>query len=183
MANVRVDVADALAGLQRVRIDQIPFATAKALTNTAQAAMTAVRAKLPSQFRLRNTWTVQGVRFEMATKTRPVAKVTFDRYYMYLQEVGGVKIGKRNYIAVPIDPALRNRIPANMRPRVLLAGADLSLLTAGKGQGMTKRITANYNAGFLIKSGSHLYIAIRTARATKKLLHGQRDTNIRILYT
>jgi hypothetical protein len=184
MANVRVDIAAAVSGLQRVRVDQIPFATAKALTNTAQAAMTAVRAKLPSQFRLRNVWTAQGVRFQMATRSNPVAAVTFDRYYMYLQEVGGVKIGKRTMIAIPLDPALRRRIPSNMRPRVLLGQSDIgSMLASIKSQSRRNSITRTYNTGFLINSKGKVYIAIRTGRSMRKgMLRGQYDPNLRILY-
>jgi hypothetical protein len=182
---IKVNIAAAMAGLQRVRQDQIPFATAKALTNVAQAARDAVKIKLPSQFRLRNEWTERGVEATMATKANPVALVTLNRYYMYLQEQGGVKIAKRNYIAVPLDPQLRNRIPSNMRPRVLLAQTDLQGMVSGlKSQARIRAISKTYNAGFLIKSGSRLYIAIRTGTATarKRMLRGQRDPNVKILY-
>ncbi len=183
--SIKVDISGALASLTRFRQDQIPFATAKALTNTAQAARDAVRAKLPSQFRLRNDWTERGVTAEMATKTRPVAFVVFDRWYMYWQEVGRVRIARRNYIAVPLDPQLRQRIPSNMRPRVLLAQADLQGMVSGlKSQGRIRAITRTYNTGFLIKSGGKLYVAIRTGTATarKRMLRGQHDPNVRILY-
>lgn len=179
---VKVDIAGALSGLNSIREDQIPFATAKALTNTAQAAMNAVRTKLPAQFRIRNAWTAQGVRFTLATKANPVAFVNFDRYYMYLQEQGGVKVGKKSMIAVPLDPALRQRIPSNMRPRVLLAQSDLQGMTAGlKSQSRIRALTKTYNTGFIIKSHNRLYIAIRTAREVR-LLKGQHDASVRILY-
>ena len=182
--SIRVDISGALAMLQRVQTTQIPFATTLALTRTAQAAVAAVRAKLPSQFRLRTGYTAQGVGFTMATKTNPVAQVTFDRWYMYLQEVGGIRIGQRSLIAIPLDPALRRSIPTNMRPKVLLAQCDLGGMTSSlKSQSRIRAITGSYNTGFLIKSGGKLYIAIRTGRSMKKgLLKGQRDPNVRILY-
>jgi hypothetical protein len=184
ISSIRVVISGALAQLKAAREDQIPFATAKALTNTAQAARDAVRQKLPSQFHLRNSYTEQGVQATMATKTNLTAWVTFDRRYMYWQEVGGVKIARVNYIAVPLDPQLRQRIPTNMRPRVLLAQADLEGMLAGyKSQSRIRAISKTYNSGFLIKSGGKIYIAIRTGRATRKsMLKGQRDPNVRILY-
>ena len=182
--SIKVDISGALAQLQRVRNDQIPFATALALTRTAQSARDAVKSKLPSQFRLRNTWTEQGVKAIMATKGNPVAYVNFARYYMLLQEYGGLKIGRVNYIAVPLDPALRNRIPTNMRPKVLLAQQDLQATVSGfKSQARIRAISKTYNTGFLINSGGKLFIAIRTGRSMKKgMLRGQRDPHVRILY-
>ena len=184
MIAIKVDISGALAQLQRARQDQIPFASVKALTNTAQAAVKAVRAKLPAQFRLRNAYTAQGVGWTMATKTNQTAWVNFERYYMYLQEVGGVRVGRQSMIAIPLDPALRVRIPSNMRPRVLLAQVDLQgTLAPFKSQSRRNAITKTYNTGFLIKSGGKLYIAIHTGRAMRKgMLRGQRDPNVRILY-
>ena len=180
---IKVDIESALAGLQRVRNDQIPFATAKALTLTAKAAVDALRAKLPSQFKLRNAWTERGIAYIMATKANLTSWVTFERWYMYLQEVGGVRVGRRRYIAVPIDPKLRQNIPANMRPKVLLAQVDMQGMM-GRSKSRNFAIAASYNKGFILKANGQLYIATRMGRATakKRRLRGQHDPDLHILY-
>jgi hypothetical protein len=48
--------------------DQIPYASAVALTRTAQEAQKAVRANLPKKFIIRNNWTQKGIRMQSAKK-------------------------------------------------------------------------------------------------------------------
>jgi hypothetical protein len=180
---IKVDIAGALAGLRTIREDQIPFATAHALTLTAKYAADQVKAKLPAQFRLRNTWTERGIGILMATKTNLTAWVTFERWYMYWQEAGGVRVGRRQYIAVPLDPKLRQNVPANMRPKVLLAQTNLTAMY-GKSQIRNYAIAASYNKGFILKANGKLYIATRMGKTTakKRRLLGQHDPDLHILY-
>jgi hypothetical protein len=174
---VLVDVVSAQRSLVNVRVDQLPYATALALTRTARDAMYAVRDKLPSQFTLRNAWTQRGVQFKQATKGNLSALVYFDRDYMYLQEMGGIKTPTRSaHIAVPLDPDLRNRtIPRSMRPRYILGNDLQGLLQSAsyKGKAARKKRIASFGKGFILQTKGKLFIALRT---------GQGQNDIRILY-
>lgn len=182
---VRVDISGALRQLKAAREDQIPFATARALTLTAKYAAEQVKAKLPAQFRLRNTFTAQGIGWVMATKQNLTSWVRFERWYMAWQEYGGIRVGKRRYIAIPIDAKLRQSIPTNMRPKVLLAQTNLqSMISHVKSKSRAYAMAASYNKGFILKANGQLYIATRMGRSTakKRRLKGQHDPDLHILY-
>jgi hypothetical protein len=185
MIAIKVDISGALRQLKVAREDQIPFACARALTLTAKYAADAVKAKLPAQFRLRSAFTAQGIGFVMATKQNLTSWVNFERWYMLLQEYGGIRVGKRQYIAIPIDPRLRQSIPTNMRPKVLLAQSNLqTMLSTVKSKSRAYAMAASYNKGFILKANGQLYIATRMGRsiAKKRRLRGQHDPDLKILY-
>lgn len=107
---------------------QIPFATARALTWTAQDGQREVRRELPHHFVLRNRFLEQSVGITAATKLKWTSVVGFrtssnrSTDFMNLQQDGGLKTPKRRVIAVPVN-ARRNKkqlIPKGQKPKAVL---------------------------------------------------------------
>jgi len=122
---------------------QIPFATAVALTRTAQDARTYIagdasnRGRLEKYFELRGNRVAKGIRIERAKKTdwpNPVAKVGTVDDFIALQITGGEKKPQKgaSHIAVPTKLVDRRRtaagsIPKALKPRTLRDRADVYL--------------------------------------------------------
>lgn len=126
-------------------VKQIPFATALALTRTAQDIQSEVRRGLPQRFTLRNDWVRKGIRIERAEKRNLQAKVYTKDDFMVLQETGGSKTpidGKS--IAVPEGIADRARkITRSMRPRAMMDDKrKVFRATIGGIDGLWRRVVA-----------------------------------------
>jgi hypothetical protein len=107
--SVTSDVQSTIRQLN-VRRDQQPFATALALTRTAQDAQAEIRRQLPSRFTIRTPWVAKGVRYKPANKQNLTAVVYDVDPFMRIQETGGEKVSIRkrvfdygDYLAIPID--------------------------------------------------------------------------------
>lgn len=106
----------------------LPFASALALTRTAQAAQSAVRKDLPNKFTVRRSWIVQGIQITPASKSDwPALKAVVGSRdeFMVLQETGGTRkgLGGRR-IAIPTKAARPNPravLARSKRPGALLA--------------------------------------------------------------
>ena len=96
---------------------QIRYASAVALTKTAQDAQQEVRKQLPSRFIMRSHWVPKGIRTRMATKTNLESKVRVIDDFMALQELGG-----EGESSVPIGarPKPTSRTPPSKWPGALL---------------------------------------------------------------
>lgn len=122
---------------------QLPFATARALTWTVKDAQPVVRNKMGSQFTLRNRFTQQEVRFTAAKKTNLSAEIgSSDRTgYMQRQQTGGVKTPRGRHIAIPVN-ARRGKtgiIRKANRPSALLEKPGTFIAQVGKTYGIWKR--------------------------------------------
>lgn len=73
--DVRADIKQAVKALEGLRKDQIPFATAYALTKTAQEAKKNIEADIRRVFDRPTPYTQKGVWIKAATKARLFAKV------------------------------------------------------------------------------------------------------------
>lgn len=96
--SVRVDVKNAIKGLNALQQRQIPFATAKTLTDLAKDVQDAVPERLERDFEKPRQFTKRGTFRRSATKTRLEALVGFkDRQAAYLlpQIVGGKRETKK----------------------------------------------------------------------------------------
>ena len=84
--------------------DQIPFATALALTRTAQDVQSALKARLAEHFTIRSNWVAGSIRYRPAKKgINPVAYVGTVYEPMADQVEGGTKTGKGGKdVAVPV---------------------------------------------------------------------------------
>ncbi|ABK45251.1 conserved hypothetical protein [Magnetococcus marinus MC-1] len=70
---------------------QVRYATALALTRTAQDAQAEVRRRLPERFTIRTGWVAKGIRVKPAKKNDLQASVRVLDPFMALQETGGAK--------------------------------------------------------------------------------------------
>ncbi len=75
--SVKSDLEDTVSQWARIAGDQMPFATAVALTRTAKAAKEEVERQLPSLIDRPTPYTMRGFRLYPATKTKLLAEVDF----------------------------------------------------------------------------------------------------------
>lgn len=137
----RSTIERASANLTNLDRKQLPFASALAITRTAQDAQTKVQRNLPRRFVIRNKWVSGGIRIKPGIKTsarRSVIVYSRDDY-MVLQEEGGVKTPTGKMLAVPaggVPRTARGIIRKRDRPRNVLEryGVFIAPLTAGAGK-------------------------------------------------
>jgi hypothetical protein len=124
--SMKADIAEARKFLTVIQRDQLPFATAKALTATAFNGREKAQADMALQLDRPTPFTVRGVQVERAIKERePTAAVFIEqkRYaYLRYQIEGGVRRPKRR--ALLIGMGARNRYGntprfRNLRSRLL----------------------------------------------------------------
>lgn len=136
---VKVDFSKLVTGFK-----QVPFATALALTRTAQDAQFEVRRQLPSRFIIRNSWISQGIRITPATKSTLESAVYSKDDFMVRQETGGTKTPiSGSSIAVPeaVRTNKRGIVTAANRPRALLNKPRTFIATIGGVRGIWQRTT------------------------------------------
>jgi hypothetical protein len=111
--SIQSDIDKAVQRLQAVCAPgQLQFAVAKALTATAREVQAEVRAQMPRRFTLRRDWVVKGIMTRQATK-RDLEAIVYSRdKFMNLQEYGGAKDPRGNYLAVPTS--MVRRTPRDM---------------------------------------------------------------------
>lgn len=127
--SVKVDIDRAtqwLTGLQR---EQIPFAVAKALTQTAKDAQAELQAQLPVHLDKPVPFTNRAFAIEPATKSRPTAAVFIKEAqwkYLQYQVKGGTRLPKNKALVEPVNVALNQygNMPRN-KVRALLARKDV----------------------------------------------------------
>lgn len=137
---ITVDVKTNLKPLSTV-FKQFPFATALALTRTAQDVQVEERRDLPRKFTLRNNWVSQGIRIKAATKSDLQAVVYQRDDFMALQETGGTKSPHGRSIAIPkaVRTNKRGIVPTGRYPRPLLDKPGVFLATIGTIRGIWER--------------------------------------------
>ena len=110
MVKIQFDSHELQTWLSNVQQKQMPYATARALTDTAQDIKTAAIDSAKKNFTLRNNWVVKGIRINRAEKKdwpNIKAEIGSKDNFMKLQEEGGVK--KKNAIprgARPVKTAI-----------------------------------------------------------------------------
>lgn len=72
---VKDNLRDVLRSMDKIRMDQVPFATAKALTKTAQATKLAIVAEMENVFDRPTRWTLNSLYVKPATKRVLAARV------------------------------------------------------------------------------------------------------------
>jgi hypothetical protein len=100
---------------------QVPFATAKALTQTAKAAAASTKRELPSIFDKPTPFTMNSIGVQPATKSKPEARVFIkatQAEYLERQETGGTRTPKK--VALVIPQAAKRNAYGNL-PRKALA--------------------------------------------------------------
>jgi hypothetical protein len=151
MPGLVCDVSQVLKAQDDLVTSQLPFATARALTLTAQDAQTAIRAGMPSHFTIRNAWSQRGIIVKPASKDvipyRSAVMVGDMWNYLFLQESGGEKTPTASmHIAVPEDirSSPSQILRRSMRPKALLARKDVFIKDLGGGnQAIYQRLSGN----------------------------------------
>ena len=100
--DVRADLREALSKLENLRKDQIPFATAYALTQTAKDGQAAVVREMRSVFSNPTPYTLAGLFIKPATKSKLISTVKFKD-----QAFKGVPADR--YITVQVEGGARRR--------------------------------------------------------------------------
>lgn len=154
MAAITIDLqlSPALQALSDLKRKQLPFATAVALTKTAQAAQKTIRAQLPDRFTIRSPFVERGVRIEAATKAKQEAAVLWrapggsDRRgfakYLARQEVGGVTDPRGRYTALPrkVKRGAKGLIGKANRPSALLKRKTVFIDENGRNAAIYQRV-------------------------------------------
>jgi hypothetical protein len=118
---VTLDTKPVIAAVRGIADRQIPFATALALTRTAQDVQAEIRRQMPQRFTVRNAWIQKGVIIRKATKQDLTALVIDRDDFMTLQETGGIKVPRGRSVAVPQAVRVNKRgiVPRAQRPSAL----------------------------------------------------------------
>ena len=147
--DIRADVKELTKSLNRIQRKQIPFATSKALNNTAFDVRKSLQDGLDIHLDRPTPYTKRGVQVEKSTKKNLVAKVGFrsrtfgkgqgtitQAEYMKLQIKGGLRTPKGNAIPVPIVKNLKlNKYGALTRNKVKNALRNEDKFFSGKPKG------------------------------------------------
>jgi hypothetical protein len=107
--DVRHNFAAVAQWLERSVQPQVPFATAKALTDTAREAAKAVTDQLPTVFDRPVPFTLRAIGWERATKASLTARVFIrptQLKYLALEVTGGTRTPPKRALLMPVDIGL-----------------------------------------------------------------------------
>jgi hypothetical protein len=172
------DVSQVLKAQDDLVNKQLPFATARALTLTAQDAQTAIRAGMPSKFTIRNTWSQRGIIVKPADKNvipaRSAVMVGDMWNYLFMQESGGEKTPTSSqHIAVPEDirSSPSQILRSQLRPKALLARKDVFIKDLGGGnQAIYQRLSgARLKLLYILTPETHIKPRLGLAETALKI--------------
>lgn len=116
MLSITVDTRALTRDLGAFARSQVPFATARALTDAANDARTEAKAALPKDFNIRTGWVAKGFRVERATKAHLAARLYHLDPFMGRQMHGGEKDGRDGSgVAIPAKDGFPSA-PKRSRP-------------------------------------------------------------------
>jgi len=105
---------------------QIRYATAVTLTRSAEHAQESLLSRTRDVFTIRKNWVTPGYMYGINRKTARTDDLNAEVYtrapWMLLQEEGGIKLPKKQYLAVPQEGVRRTKkdlIPSSEKPRAL----------------------------------------------------------------
>jgi hypothetical protein len=124
--NVTLHGLEAFIGKIRNLPKQIRYATAVTLTRSGEHAQQAIISRTRDVFTIRKNWLTPGYRYGINRKTARADDLTAEVYtrapWMLRHEEGGLKLPKKEYLAVPQPGVRRTKkdlIPAGQRPKAL----------------------------------------------------------------
>lgn len=144
------------------------------VTKTAKEAQAAVVADIQAKFKNRKAWYAQqspiGIKIKAATAEKPTAEVYTLASFGPLQEKGGRKLPfNSTHLAMPANSgplANMRSIPAELRPRALIASGKGFIVTSDRGTQMI--VMHNYREKGKHSGISIMYILIKKADIKKK---------------
>jgi hypothetical protein len=186
---IKVDISAAMAGLQQIQRNQIPYAASRAINDCADAAVRDLVSWVQKVFNFRGrsaAWTrYKWFHSRWSNKQNLVAYVEGLLDYLLLHEKGGIKLPHKGpHLAVPLGTLRTMRIPKMLRPRFVL-GRDLQALLGSaslKGKGSRKKQIAQFGKGFLLQLGSKTFIGMRTTMDVGVAATSPRLRGVRLLY-
>jgi hypothetical protein len=157
--------------------DQLGFASALALTRTAEEYNREEASALPQYFTVRNSWVSKGFRVDRASKRNLVATAFHKDPFMGLQATGGTKTpsaGKKT-VAVPVIGGARRTLQSTT-PRSKWPGRlkGSFVITTPKGD---KLVAVRQG-----KRGRRKKRKIAFNFATDRRAKGQKDPRVRVMY-
>lgn len=144
LGTIRVDARELIEfarQLDDTADDQLPFALAAALSDTARTARDEVRERLPKFFTIRNRGVRSAIEYKSANKRdpEPAALVHTQEWagFLTLHAIGGTKRARGSRVAVPTSIVKRTasgRVPKRFQPRPLRGrrGLQESALPGGR---------------------------------------------------
>lgn len=180
---VTIDMHSVKSFLTGLELKQVPFATAKALTQTAQEAQGAVKSGLGRKFILKNKWTEKGIQFQRADKKDwpdCFAIIGSRDEYMVKQEEGGQLPPKRKRHAIPITarPSKTSLVPRKMRMENL--AINFKLPQGGRPLGAKNGSRRNPMPFVAIPKSKKMGVYLRTGEYVE--YKGRRIEKYRLLY-
>jgi len=172
-----INMGNTLQALSRLQRDNLPFAQAMALNETAFQAKAALVEDMPNRFDLRSQRSTRGFRVEKASKRQAIqeARVIHLDAWMAIHEFGGTKTSQSGKaMGVPTGDTLTRgrsasgKVRPGFYPRNLLknAGAtDPALAGSMGGRGNRGKGRAK---AFVIESGGVSRIVARTKRGADR---------------
>ncbi len=164
---------------------QLRYATAVALTRSAEHAKESILSRTRDVFMIRKNWLTPGYKFginrKAATKDDLSAEVYSRAPWMLRHEEGGIKLPKKEYLAVPQEGVKRTKkdtIPAGQRPKALRRSFIIWKTTSGPmlfqrvGRGKASTIKAMY----AFEKSAHIearWQFIKTGIATVKKVYAK----------
>lgn len=172
-----INMGNTLTALSRLERDNLPFAQAVALNETAFLAKAALVDDMPNRFDLRSPRTARGFRVEKASKRQTIqeARVIHLDAWMAIHEFGGTKTSQSGKaMGVPTGDTLTRgraasgKIRPGFYPRNLLknpGATDPALAGSLGGRGNRGKGRAK---AFVIESGGVSRIVARTRRGADR---------------
>ena len=124
--NITIHGLDAWVAKIRNLPKQIRYAIAVALTRSVEHAQVGILSRTRNVFTIRKNWLAPGYRFGINRKmARPddlTAEVSSLAPWMLHHEEGGIKVPKKEFLAVPQEGVKRTKkdlIPAGQKPKAL----------------------------------------------------------------
>lgn len=126
---VKDNIDQVVREVERRFARQVPFATAKALTETAKDVQRAVVEQLPAIFDRPTPFTMRGIGVSYATKATLTSRVfikDIQRGYLQLEVTGGTRTPSKRALVVPsgVDLNAYGNMPRN-KLKALLARKDV----------------------------------------------------------
>ncbi len=164
---------------------QLRYATAVTLTRSAEHAQESILSRTRDVFTIRKNWLTPGYMFGINRKTARADDLTAEVYtrapWMLLQEEGGVKLPKKQYLAVPQEGVRRTKkdlIPASQKPRALkrsfiiwkTKSGPMLFKRVGRGKGSTIKAMYAFERSATIESRWQF---VKTGVAVVKKVYGK----------